>query len=191
MRLLVIVGLLAVVGCATAPNPGPVSGSMEWGTVLTHSAGAPEPFVKDGQLVLVGRAIRTHATYTPSFRLECELQSTPASSNGSFYVDFVPQDASAAVLSQEYLGIKLNDNTLEAWAATSNHPPRMIKSTAVQVSADGRYKLAIEVQHDGLTVNVNSVPMTIDLPVPYDRFHIELRTSPPPTQWIIRNFTIH
>jgi hypothetical protein len=191
MRLLLIVGLLATVGCATAPNPGSTPGSMEWDTVLAHSAGAPEPLVKDGQLVLAGRAIRSRATYTPSFTLECELQSTQTSSNGSFYVDFVPQDASAAVLSQEYVGIKLESSKLEAWASTSNHPPRLIKSTAVQVSAEGRYKLAIEVQRDGLTVDVNSVPMVIDLPVPYDRFRIEMRASPPPARWLVRNFTIH
>jgi hypothetical protein len=190
MRLLLIIGLLATVGCATTQNPGPSSGGMEWDTVLAQPGGAPKPFVKDGQLVLVGGAVRSRATYTPSFTLECELQSTQVSSNVSFFIDFVPQDASTVVPSQEYVGIKLNNGTLEAWASTSNHPARLIKSTAVQVSAGGRYKLVVEVLRDGFTVDVNSVPMMIDLPVPYDRFRIELRSSPPLSQWVVSNFTI-
>ena len=186
MRQLLIVGLLAMVGCATAPNPSSVPGSIEWDTVLAHSVGAPEPAVKDGQLVLSGRAMCSRATYTPSFTLECEVQST-LSSNASFYIDFVPQDASAAVLPQRYVSIKLNNNSaLEVWASTSNQSPRLIKSTVAQASAEGRYKLVIEVQRDGFTVDGTKV----DLPIPYDRFHVELRTFPPPSQWLVRNFTI-
>jgi hypothetical protein len=191
MRLLLIIGLLATVGCASAPTPGSTPGSMEWDTVLAQPDGAPKPFVKDGQLVLAGGAVRSRTTYTPSFTMECELASAQASSNASFYIDFVPQDASTAVLPQEYVGIKLNNGTLEAWASTSNHPARLIKSTAVHVSAEGRYKLAMEVLRDGFTVAVNSVPMMIDVPVPYDKFRIELRSSPPVSQWVVSNFTIH
>jgi len=32
--------------------------------------------------------------------------------------------------------------------------------------------------------------MTIDQPVLYDRFQIELRTFPPPGQWRVRDFSV-
>jgi hypothetical protein len=187
MRLLLIVGLLAMVGCATTPNPG----TMEWSTILGHPAGA-SAVVKDEKLVLSGRAIRSRAAYAAPLTVECELQSGQVSSNGSFYIDFVPEGASAAALPQEYVSFKLcNDNTLEAWASRSNQPPHLIgKSAVIPVGAQGRYKLAVEVQHGGFAAHANSVPMTIDLPVPYDKFQIELRTSPPPSQWLVCSFSV-
>ena len=190
MRLLLVLGLVTLVGCATAPSPASNPGGMEWDTVLAYPGGSPKPFVKDGQLVLSGGIVRSRTTYTPSFTLECELASAQASSNVSFCIDFVPQNASAAVLPQEYVGIKLNNSALEAWASTSNHPERLIKSIVVQPSVGGRYKLAIKVQRDGFTVDVNGVPMNIDLPIPYDKFRIELRSSPPLSQWVVSNFAI-
>ncbi len=187
MRLLFIVGLLAMVGCATTPHMG----TMEWNTYLAHPDGA-SAVVKDGELVLSGRAIRSHATYAAPVTVECELQSGQTSSNGGFCIDFVPGGASATALPQEYIGIKLcSDNTLEAWASRSNQPPHLIKkSTAIPINALGRYKLTVEVRQGGFTARANGVLMIIDQPVPYDRFHIELRTFPPPSQWRVRDFSV-
>jgi hypothetical protein len=188
MRLLFTVGLLALAGCATAPNPG----AMVWNTIMAHSDDAPNPMLKDGELVLSGRAIRSRATYAAPFALECELQSGQTSSNGGFYIDFVPGGASAAALPQEYVSVKLcDDNTLEAWASRSNQSPHLIKkSTAIPIKALGQYKLTMEVRHGGFTACANGVLMAIDQPVLYDRFQIELRTFPPPSRWRVRNFSV-
>ncbi len=174
-------------GCTTVPGPR----TMEWNTILAHSYGA-SAVVTNGELVLSGRAIRSRATYAAPVMVECELQSGLVSTNGSFYINFVPEGASVEALAQEYVGIKLcNDNTLEAWASRSNQPPRLIgKSAAIPVDTPGRYKLTVEVQHGGFTAYANGVPMAIDLPVPYDRFQIELRSSLPPSQWVVRDFAI-
>jgi hypothetical protein len=188
MRPLLIVWLLALAGCATAPNPE----TMEWSTALAHSDGTPEPVLKDGRLVLSGRAIRSRTAYAAPFTLECELQSAQTSTNGGFCIDFVPEGASTAVLPEEYVGIKLsNDNTLEAWGSGSNQPAHLIKkSGAILLDALGGYKLTVEVRHGGFTVYVNGELMKIDQPVPYDRFQIQLRTFPPPSQWVVRDFSI-
>jgi hypothetical protein len=165
---------------------------MEWNTVLARPDVAPEPVVKDGELVLSGRAIQSRATYAAPLTVECDLRSGQTSSNGSFYIDFVPSRASAAALPQEYIDIKLcGDNTLEAWASRSNQPPHLIKkSTAIPIKALGQYKLTVEVRHGGFTARANGVLMMIDQPVPYDRFQIELRTFPPPSQWRVRDFSV-
>jgi hypothetical protein len=187
MRLLLIVGLLAMIGCATAPRPG----TMEWNTVAPHADGASEPVVKDGGLVLSGSAIRSRATYAAPVTLVCELQSLQPSSIGNFYIDFVPNGVSAVPLPQEFVGIKLNNNNiLEVWASSSNHPARLIESTVLPIVAEGQYKLVLEVQHVGFNAHTNGVPMTIDIPVPYNRFQIELRAFPPPSHWLVRDFSI-
>ncbi len=142
--------------------------------------------------MLSGRAIRSRTSYAAPFALECELQPAQTSSNGGFYIDFVPEGVSTAVLPQEYVGIKLgNDSTLEAWASRSNQPAHLIKKSGViLIDAVGGYKLAVEVQRDGFIVYANGEPMKIDQPVPYDRFQIQLRTFPPPSQWVVRDFSI-
>jgi hypothetical protein len=187
MRLPLIVGLLAMVGCATAPGPR----AMEWDTIIAHRYGA-SAILTNGELVLSGRAIQSRATYAAPLTVECELQSGQGSSNGSFYIDFVPEGTSVAVLPQEYVGFKLRgDNTLEAWASRSNQPPRLIgRSTAIPVDPQGQYKLAVDVQSGGFAAHANGVPMPIDLPMPYGKFQIQLQSSPPPSQWHVRDFSV-
>jgi len=188
MRTLLIVGLVAVVGCATAPQ----TGTMEWNIIPTQSSGVSGPLVKDGELVLSGNAIRSRATYAAPLTVECELQSGQVSSNSGFYIDFVPEGASATALPQQYVGIKLcGDNTLEAWASRSNQLPHLIqKSGQILVDGLGTYKLTVEVRPGGFTARANGVLMTIDLPLPYDKFRVELRAFPPPSLWRIHGFSV-
>jgi hypothetical protein len=188
MRTLLIVGLVAMVGCATAPH----SDTMEWNVIPAQSSGVSGPVVKDGELVLSGNAIRSRATYAVPLTVECELYSGQTFSNCGFDIDFVPDGAPIATPPQQYVGIKLcGDSTLEAWASRSNQPPHLIKKSGqIPVDGLGSYKLTVEVRQGGFTASANGALMTVDLPMPYDKFHVELRAFPPPSLWHIHGFSV-
>jgi len=191
MRAILILGLVGMVGCSTSNKTATGAVGMEWNTVLTHPDNAPVPVVMADEMELTGRAIRSYRTYTVPLAIECELQSALESSNSIFYVDFVPEDASAAPLLSEYVGIRiLGNKTVEAWAARTNQSARLITSMTVPISKGGRYTVAVQLHTEGFAVQVNGREMKVDLPVPYYRFRVQLRSFPPPSSWRLRNFSV-
>ena len=188
MRPLLIVVLIVLAGCATRPGLN----SMEWNLVNAPPNGTPAPVVEKGQLILSGRAVRSSGTYAAPVTIECRLQPPQASTNGTFYIDLVPEGQPATALPSDYLGIELmHGQALHVWLSHGGQPTPLIKPVSVRVDADGGYKLAVEVRRDGFGVRVNGEAVTVDQAVPFDEFRIELRTFPPSSSWRVSDFAIH
>ena len=102
MRALLIIGLLALTGCAGSPHPI----MMEWNALLPHPDASPSPTIENGQLTLSGDAVRSRSDYSAPLTIECELQSEATSAKGAFYINLVPQNVPATELAQDYFGIK-------------------------------------------------------------------------------------
>jgi hypothetical protein len=188
MRALLIIGLLALTGCAGSPHPI----AMEWNALLPHPDASPSPTIENGQLTLSGDAVRSRSTYAAPLTIECELQSEAPPAKGGFYINLVPQSVPAKELAQDFLGIKLSDDqtTLEVWESHGSQPAHLIKSTAIPVESKGHYKLVVEVQRGSFTANANGVTISVNQSMPFDRFQVELRTFPPPSLWHVINFAI-
>jgi hypothetical protein len=188
MRPILIIGLLALTGCASGPNVR----TMEWNALLPHPDAFPPPAIENGQLTLVGGDVRSRNVYAAPLTVECELQSETPSAESDFFINLVPQDAPTKELAQDYLGIKLraDKTTLEIWAAHGGQPAHLIKSMSVPVAQEGHYKLVVEVQRGNFTVSANTVTLNVHESLPFDRFQVELRTFPPPSRWRVINFAI-
>lgn len=188
MRLLLIVGSLALAGCATVSGPR----SIEWNPIDAHPSDTPEPVVEEGKLVLSGRAVRSQTAYAAPVTIECEAQPVDASTNSCLYIDLVPENQPTTQLPNDYLGIKLvHGETLQIWATRGGEPTYLIKPASVRADADGRYKLMVQARLDGIIVQVNNETVRVDYPVPYGKFTIELRTFPPPNPWRVDSFSVH
>jgi hypothetical protein len=187
MRPLFILLLVALSGCATRPG----SNSMEWNLVNAHPSGTPAPTIENGQLILSGRAVRSSRTYTVPVTIECRLQPQQADTNSTFYIDLVPEGQLPNALPNDYLGIKLvHGQELRAWVSRGNQPTPLIKPVTVSADGDGGYKLTVDVQRDSLAVQVNGKTVKVDTAMPFNEFHIELRSFPPPSSWHVRDFSI-
>jgi len=188
MRLFPIVALIALAGCATR-SPGP--NSIEWYPVAAHPGGAPAPAVENGSLILFGSAVRSSGTYAAPVTIECEIQPQPASSNSTFYIGLVPEGQPTSTLPADYVGIKLvYERELSAWLSQSNQLTTLIKPTLVRANANGSYRFSIAVHGDGIVVQANNETARIDKVLPFEKFHIELRTFPPPNSWRVQNFSV-
>ena len=188
MRPLLIAGLAVLTGCATRPGPN----SISWNPVNAHPTGTPAPAVKEGQLLLFGRAVRSDRTYAAPVVVDCKLQPEQPSTNNIFYIDLVPGGQPPTELPSDYLGIKLiHGQGLYVSLTRGGQPTDLIKPIPVHADADGGYELAVEVRRDGLGVRVNGETANINQAIPFDEFRIELRTFPPPNSWHVTKFSIH
>ena len=165
---------------------------MEWNLVNAHPTGTPAPVLEKGELTLSGRAVQSRGTYTAPVTIECGLQPQPATTNSAFYIDLVPAGQPATALPGDSWSIKLiHGQTLQVWATHGSQPTPLIEPVPLRAAAEGGYKLAVDVRRDGLEVRVNGETVKVDKAMPFDEFHIELRSFPPPNSWRASNFSVH
>jgi hypothetical protein len=159
---------------------------MRWNPVPNEHQ---PPELRQGKLVLDGGIVRSDISYTTPVMIRCDVDFSSAT-NGAFYIDFVPLAALPTGLPRDFATVKLDSQaTVSASIAHAGETTDWLKPSAVSRAGRATHRIRVEAQRERLTVTVDGMSFDAVGGVPYERFYVQLRSTPPPTPARVLNIS--